>query len=343
MRLWNTVVGPTDGPMVDLGLDLGSSMTRVVGRSGEVVSLPTVVAFSNDLDGGDSETIGDSALQLLGRAPSGMHVVQPIHHGLPLEHEALERFVRVLYKRVHGRSAPRVVATVPQEATEVQRRALVDCLRKAGAADVTVLPSFVCAAIGSGIPLGEPKGHLLMELGAGRCGVTVLTANGGAIAKATSVGGFAMDEHIVRWGRSVAGALMSRADAAKVRESICAADPLAEMRARRLRVRSLATGAPIDLDITTRQAAEAIQPIIERLKQLLLEALAETPPELAADVLEHGMILCGGVARTRELDAVFRDCTGLPVIVSPEPEKSTIKGLQSIVSRRVALRDLLGQ
>jgi rod shape-determining protein MreB len=325
---------PSFGRQADLGIDLGTSHTRLVavGR-GLVVEAPTVVASQSGPRGREVVAVGAEARKMLGKTPAGTEVVRPVRGGVVADFDATEKLLRALFAQAGSRTLlrPRVLVCVPTSHTEVERRAVADAARSAGARDVVLVASPMAAAIGADLPVMEPVGSLIVEVGGGRTEVAVVSLGGLVISRSIRVAGDAMDEAITAWLRKEHGLLVGERTAEAVKHRAGCALPVEPPLITRIRGRDLAQSLPREVDISSTDVATALAEPVARIRETVLAVLQETPPELAADILHRGVILAGGGGRLRRLDHVLAEAIGLPVLQADEPMRATAKGAMRIL------------
>jgi rod shape-determining protein MreB len=322
---WRKPARPT------IALDLGSVSTRVVAAErGLVADLPSVVALQDGNDGRRAVAVGGKAHELLGRGVPGLRVVQPIRGGLIEDYEASEHLLRHALEQGGG-AAPRILVAVPFDATETERRALQSAARAAGAAEVEVVAAPLAAAIGAQLHVREPVGAMVVLVGGGRTEIAVVSLGGIVVRRSLRVAGEAMDAHLVAWLRRRHHVMVGAPTAERVKLDVGAARPTERPTQTRIRGRDLSTGAPVVLDVSSNDVADAVREPVERIRDAVLDALRETPPELCADVLASGVILVGGGARLAGLDLVLRDATGLPILHAEHPEHAVAHGLARLL------------
>lgn len=313
----------------DLAVDLGTSNTRLAVRGrGVVVDQPSVVATQSGARGQEVVAVGEEARRMLGRTPAGTHVVRPVRDGVVADFDATEKLLRALLKKVPGRGLmrPRLLVCIPSSTTEVERRAVTDSARAAGGRDVQLVATALAAAVGAGLPVSEPVGNLIIDVGGGRVEVAVTSLGGLVVRRSVPIAGDAMDEAIRAWLRESRGLQVGERTAEQLKRRIGSAIPVERPPTMRIRGRDLETGAPTELDVSANDLVEALQPVVGRIRDVVLEALRETPPELAADVVDRGALVCGGAARLNGLTDMLRDATGLPVLLADAPEQCVAQG-----------------
>ena len=323
------------GPMATLGVDLGSTTTRIVQRGeGVVQELPTVVAIQDDPSGRQAVAIGNEARQMLGRTQGAVRVVRPVRGGVIEDWDALELFLGKALEPWLGsrRKGPMVVLAVPTEATETERRALQASAQAAGCQGAHLVSSALAGAIGALLPVDAPSGSMLVGIGGGRTEVAVISLGGLVVRRTIRVAGEAMDAQLVQWLRRHHDLMVGPASSERIKIEVGGARPPARPLQVRIRGRDLSTGAPRVVDVQGADVAEAIREPVGRILEVVLDALRETPPELSADILDSGVILVGGAARLRDLDASLRDKTGLPFLLAEQPDRAVALGLATLLA-----------
>lgn len=313
-----------------IALDLGSSQVRAaVQGKGVVLQAPAVVAV--DRQTGQVLATGREAEALLERAPGKAVAVHPIRRGIPTDLTAAQALVRAILKEARGKHPvrPRLLLGVPAERSQVEARALVDLGLQAGARQVHLMAAPLAAARGAGLDPGRPQGLLLADVGEAVTDVAVLSLDRVVVGCSLPLGGRAWDEDLVRWARQTHGLLLGRRTARQVRETIGQVvgppegDPLS------VKGRCLDSGLPGSLSLAPAETAAALVPGAEQLLEGLRQVLARTPPELARDVAQTGLVLTGGGCRLRGLDRFLAQGLGLPVTRAEAPETCVITGLEA--------------
>ncbi len=328
----------------DLAVDLGSSTTRVALRgAGTVSSEPTVIAVRTDRKGRRTVVAsGDDAWPMLGRNPEDTRVVQPIRAGRIADYEAAEAFLLSLVRRVHNRNGwirPRMVVAVPHGASEMELRAVRDSCESAGAREVHLVPRPVAAAMGADLPIHQPSGYLLVDLGGGSTEVSVLSLSGVVTSASLPGGGEAMDELIVRWMADHHGLLIGRPTAERVKVELGSAFPGMSGETV-VKGRCIALGIPRAAVVSADEIHEALAPMILQIGALIRRTLEIVPPEIGSDIVDHGVVLTGAGARLRHLDAALRDLSGLPVVVAESPETAVVTGAGMLLETLDASRKM---
>lgn len=313
----------------DLAIDLGTSNTRVVMRGrGVVFEQPTAVAVRREAKGPEVVAIGKAARRMIGRTPANIEVVRPVRGGLIADFATADLLLKNVFKAVGARGLrkPRVLVCIPTDTTEVERRAVQECVRSAGAREVLVVATAMAAAIGCGIPVREPSASLVVDIGGGRTDVGIISLGGMVVRRSIAVAGQAFDAALVQWLRVNHALLASEATAEALKWRVGMAAHTDEVRSMRIRGRDLPTSAPREVDVTTQDTAEALVEPVQRIRDVVLDALRQAPPEVASDVHDRGLVLCGGGGELGWLDRVLSDATGLPVLRPDLPERGVAMG-----------------
>jgi rod shape-determining protein MreB len=320
----------------DLAVDLGTSFTRVhLRNSGRVCDEPTVVALNTDRDGRRRvAAFGAQARPMLGRTPDDIQAVQPIRRGRVADFEVAEALLLHLVRRVHGRNGwmrPRMVVAVPHHASDMEVRAVRDSCESAGARDVQLVPRPIAAALGARLPIHEPAGILVVDVGGGSTEVSVLSLSGVVSTRTVEGGGEGMDEAIIGWLQRWKGLLVGRPSAERLKIQLgSATDPEPDARAV-VKGRCLTRGVPRAESVTSEEIHQALIPHIDAIGDAVRAAIEDAPPELGSDIVDHGVVLTGGGARLRNLDRALRDRTGLPVVCADTPEHAVIDGVARVL------------
>jgi rod shape-determining protein MreB len=322
----------------DLAIDLGSASTRIfaVGR-GLVVDVPTRVAILEERDGRRRLlAVGAEARQMEGRNPADVRVLQPVQEGAIVDFEVVEVMLRHLMLQVQGRRlwvGPRVAIAVPHALTDVERRAVRESAEASGAREVHLVEQPLAAAIGAGLPVDEACGQLVLDVGAGHTSVSVLSLGGIVFSRRLRVGGDHLDEALVNHLREHHGLLIPMAAAEEVRRAIGSVMPGGPNPTAWVRGRHLDSGYPRAMELDANEVRIALQEPVQQLAEAVLHTLERTPPDLAADVAETGVVLTGGVAVLSGLDRAISRMAGLPVIVAEEPQLAVVRGAAEWVGR----------
>jgi rod shape-determining protein MreB len=305
----------------DMGIDLGTANTLVHVRGrGIVVREPSVVAI--DQERGKVLAVGDDAKRMVGRTPGRITAVRPLRDGVIADFDVTEVMLRHFIRRVHrGRTwlGPRVVIGVPSGVTEVERRAVEDAARSAGAWWPEILDEPMAAAIGAGLPVSEPGGNMIVDIGGGTSEVAVISLGGICTQESTRVAGDEVDLAISNYVRQEHGLFVGEATAEEIKIGIGAAFPRGDESEMEVRGRDTATGLPRSVQLTTGEIREAIEEPLSQIVEVVKSCLERTAPELSADIMSRGIVLAGGGALLRGTDQLISAETGIPVYVAEDP------------------------
>src|SRR5690242_11458721 len=310
----------------DLAIDLGTANTLVFDRKkGIVVNEPSIVAMRRD--SGEVEAVGSEAREMLGRTPEQITAIKPMKNGVIADFEAtsvmLSHFIRKA-NRFTRLMHPRIVIGVPSEITPVESRAVREACAKAS--EVHLVQQPVMAAIGAGLPIAEPVGNLIVDIGGGTTDVAVISLAGVVYAHSVRVAGNAMDDAIIEHVRRRHQLLIGERTAEEIKIEIGSASPLADAMSMEVGGRDLQRGIPATARITDSEIREALSPCVASLVGAVRVALEHTPPELSADICDQGVVLTGGGALLKNLDVHLRKETGLPVSIADDPLASVVLG-----------------
>lgn len=310
----------------DLAIDLGTANTLVyVKGKGIMLNEPSVVALLIKDGKKVPYAFGLQAKLMLGRTPHNIEAIRPLKDGVIADfkgaEEMIKHFIRVVHK---GRSlaGPMIVICVPSSSTAVERRAIQDAAMSAGARDVYLIEEPMAAAIGAGLPVNEPKGSMVVDIGGGTSEVAVISLGGIVYAKSTRVGGDVMDQAIINYIRKYHNLLVGDSTAEEIKKRIGSATLPPEGSdgdKTTIKGRDLMNGVPKEIELSTRQIAESLQEPVNAIRDAVHEALEKTPPELSSDIVERGIIVTGGGALLKNIDVLLRDSTGLPVFIAENP------------------------
>ncbi len=327
-----------------LGIDLGTA-TIVVYAAGRGIVLrePSVVAV--EMPGRRLLAVGEEARQMLGRTPGNIVAVRPLRSGVIADYTITRDMLAHLIRRACGRSAllfkPLVVICVPSGATNVEKRAALDAARAAGARDAIPIEEPMAAAIGAGLPISLPGGNMVVDIGGGTTDIAVISLGGIVVSDAVRVGGNDLDEHIIRHVRRVYNLDIGERTAENIKIQIGSAFPLEEELEVQARGRDVVTGLPRTVTVSSTEIREAMAPVVSRIVERVKAVLEATPPELAADIVERGIVLTGGGALLRGIDKVISIETGIPVRVAEDPVSSVAKGTGYVLQHAHKLRGRL--
>lgn len=308
----------------DMAIDLGTANTLVyVKGRGIVLDEPSVVAIIDK--GGKKQVlaVGNEAKQMLGRTPGNIEAIRPMRDGVIADFEVAEEMIKHFIRKVHNRRSfanPQIVVCVPSGSTAVERKAIQESALSAGARRVYLIEEPMAAAIGAGLPVTEPTGSMVVDIGGGTTEVAVLSLNGIVYSRSVRVGGDKMDDAIVGYIRRHHNLLIGESTAEHIKKEIGSASlpPDGNGLTLQIKGRDLMNGVPKEISISERQVAESLAEPVGQIIEAVKVALEATPPELAADIVDKGIVLTGGGALLRNLDSVLRDDTGLPVSIADE-------------------------
>jgi rod shape-determining protein MreB len=319
----------------DIGIDLGTANTLVHVRDrGIVISEPSVVAIETRTK--RVLAIGAEAKRMVGRTPANIVAVRPLRDGVISDFDVTEQMIKYFVHRVHDRVGliprPRMLLGIPSGVTEVEKRAVRDAAFNAGARWARLIEEPMAAAIGAGLPVAEPSGSLIVDVGGGTTEVAVISLGGIVISRSIRVGGDEMDQDIVSFARREFNLLVGERTAEDIKIAIGSAHP-GEFDERQvtLRGRDLLTGLPRSVEISADQVREAIEPSVQQIVDTIKDTIEETPPELVADIMDQGIVLAGGGALLQGLDRRVADATQMPVHVAEDPLTCVVRGTGKVL------------
>lgn len=315
----------------DLSIDLGTANTIIYVRGrGIVLDEPSVVAIRNHGAQKSVAAVGANAKRMLGRTPGNITAIRPMKDGVIADFEVTEKMLHNFIRRVHEKSffppAPRVLVCVPCKSTQVERRAIQDSAYGAGAREVYLIEEPMAAAIGAGLPVDEAHGSMVVDIGGGTTEIAIISLNGIVYAESVRVGGDRFDEAIVGFVRKEYGSLIGESTAERIKQEIGTAYLSDEILEIDVRGRNLAEGVPRSFTLNSEEILEALKDPLATIVNAVKSALEASPPELASDIAERGLVLTGGGALLRDLDRLISEETGLPVIVADEPLTCVARG-----------------
>jgi len=328
------------GLSTDLAIDLGTANTCVYapGR-GIVLNEPSIVAFNTVSS--QIEAVGSAAKEMVGRTPGNVVAIKPLRDGVIADFEAAERMLAYFVRKAHSRShwvRPRVVIGVPAEITQVERRAVQESALRAKASEVHLVDEAMAAAVGSGLPVTEPTGNMIVDIGGGTTDIAVISLAGIVYSKSVRVAGNEMDEAIIEYMKKTHSLLIGERTAEHIKIEIGSAAPVDPPLSLEVKGRHLAEGVPRTVNVTDDEIRLALADTVNVIVRAVRDALERTPPELAADVFERGIVLTGGGALLRGLDERLREDTQLPVIIAEDPLSSVVLGAGKMLDDRGLLR-----
>jgi rod shape-determining protein MreB len=311
-----------------------------------VLNEPSVVAIAENKGKKQVLAVGEEAKQMLGRTPGYIQAIRPLRDGVIADFEIAEDMIKYFIRKVHNRrsfAAPLVVICVPSGSTAVERRAIQESAEAAGARRVFLIEEPMAAAIGAGLPVTEPTGSMVVDIGGGTTEVAVLSLGGIVYAQSVRVGGDKMNEAIIAYIRRNHNLLVGESSAERIKEEIGSACPPEEGEGRTMEIkgRDLMNGVPKELTISERQIAESLAEPVSQIIEAVKSALEHTAPELAADIVDKGIVLTGGGALLSNMDYVLRYATGLPVSIADNPLSCVALGTGRVLEEMKKLRHVL--
>lgn len=305
----------------DLAIDLGTANILIyIKGKGIVCSEPSVVAINNDTK--EVLAVGSEAKSMLGRTPANIVAIRPMKDGVIANFEVTEKMLRYFIQKVNKRRSivrPRIVICVPSGVTQVEKRAVKDSAIQAGAREVYLIEEPMAAAIGSGLPIQEPCGNMIVDIGGGTTEVAVISLSGIVYANSVRVGGDEMDEAIVNYIKRKYNLLIGISTAEQIKIKIGSAFDLEENMNIEIKGRDLVNGIPKTIEVTDLEIREALEEAVSKIVEAVKVALEKTPPELAADIVDRGIVLTGGGALLKGIDKRLSAETGLPILISDDP------------------------
>lgn len=315
----------------DLAIDLGTATTLIYVKGKGIVSCePSVVAVARDARGDKRVlAVGREAKEMLGRTPGNIEAVRPLRDGVIADFEITAAMLRYFISRTHNRRSwvkPRIIICVPFGITEVEKRAVKESAESAGAREVFIIEEPMAAAIGAGLPITEPSGNMVVDIGGGTTEVAVISLAGIVYSQSVRVGGDKMDEAIVAYMKRKYNLAIGEQTAERIKVSIANAYAPEELLTMEVKGRDMVAGVPKTVVVNSDEMREALAEPINAIVEAVLLALERTPPELAADIVDKGVVLTGGGSLLKNIDVLLREETGLPVMVSDDPISAVVLG-----------------
>ena len=315
----------------DLSIDLGTANTLIYVRDKDIVlNEPSVVAVRTQGNQKTVAAVGHEAKRMLGRTPGSITAIRPLKDGVIADFQVTEKMLQHFIAKVHENNffppSPRVLVCVPCKSTQVERKAIKESAYGAGAREVFLIEEPMAAAIGAGLPVAEARGSMVVDIGGGTTEIAIISLNGIVYAESVRVGGDRFDEAIVSYIRRNYGSLIGDATAERIKIEIGCAYPGQEVREIDVRGRNLAEGIPRSFTLNSHEVLEALQESLSAIVQAVKSALEQTPPELAADIAETGMVLTGGGALLKDIDKLLSEETGLIVRIADDPLTCVARG-----------------
>ena len=329
----------------DLAIDLGTANTLIyVKGQGIVCNESSVVAVQKDFRGSRRVlAVGIEAKKMLGRTPGNIVAIRPLKDGVIADFETTEAMLRYFIHKVHNRRAlvrPRIVICVPNGITEVEKRAAKESAESAGAREVYLMEEPMAAAIGAGLPVTEPVGNMIVDIGGGTTEVAVISLAGIVFSRSVRVGGDKMDEAIIQYIKRKYNLLIGERTAELIKITIGSAYPGDEIQTMQIKGRDLVAGVPKTVELSDEEIRDSLLEPINQIVEAVRVALERTPPELASDIVDKGIVLAGGGALLRNLDVLLREETGLPVMVADDPLTAVVMGAGKALDELSLLREV---
>jgi rod shape-determining protein MreB len=328
----------------DLAIDLGTANTLVFAKGkGIVVNEPSIVAINKNT--GEIEAVGKEAKEMVGRTPGNIVAIRPMKDGVIADFKVTERMLNYFIQKAHGRKMlvhPRIVIGVPSEITQVEKRAVSESAYRAKASEVHLVEQAMVAAMGAGLPITEPQGNMIVDIGGGTTDVAVISLSGIVYSRSVRVAGNEMDDAIMNYLKRKYNLLIGERTAEQIKIQIGSAYPLDLPLTMEIKGRNLIEGVPKTVTVEDSEIREALAECIGTIMNAIRVALERTPPELSADISDHGIVLTGGGALIKNLDCRIREETGLPVSIAEDPLASVVLGTGRMLTdfkllRRIAI------
>jgi rod shape-determining protein MreB len=330
----------------DLAIDLGTANTLIyVKNQGIVCNEPSVVAVQqrNERGGKKVLAVGAEAKRMLGRTPGSIVAIRPLKDGVIADFEITEAMLRYFIQKVHNRRTlvrPRIIVGVPFGITEVEKRAVRESAESAGAREVYLIEEPMAAAIGAGLPITEPTGNMIVDIGGGTTEVAVISLSGIVFSRSVRVGGDKMDEAIAQFIKRKYNLLVGERTAELIKITIGSAYPADEVQTMEIKGRDLVAGVPKTVVITDEEIRDSLLEPINQIVEAVRLSLERTPPELASDIVDRGIVLAGGGSLLRNLDILLREETGLPVMMADDPLTAVVMGAGKALDEISLLREV---
>ena len=328
----------------DLAIDLGTASTLVyVKGKGIVADEPSVVAIRKDADGKKILAVGKEAKKMLGRTPANITTIRPMKDGVIADFDVTESMLKYFIQIVHNRKSfirPRIIISVPSGITPVEKRAVRESAELAGAREIYLIEEPMAAAIGAGLPVSEPVGSMIVDIGGGTTEVAVISLSGIVYSQSVKTAGDKMDEAIVQYVKRKYNLLIGERTAELIKITIGTAFPEKEIKTVDVKGRDMVTGIPKTMEISSEEVMGAITEPVNTIVEAVKNCLERTPPELASDIVDRGIILAGGGALLKNFDKLLREETGLPIIVAESPLTSVVIGCGMALDELDLLKDV---
>lgn len=327
---------------MDIGIDLGTASVLVyIKDKGIVINEPSVVAI--DMNTNKILEVGEEARKMLGRTPGNIVAIRPLRDGVISDFDITEKMLKYFIKKSVGNSIvkPRVIICVPSGVTEVEKRAVLEASMNAGSKKTYLIEEPVAAAIGAGLDITKPSGHMIIDMGGGTTDIAVISLGGIVVSRSIKIAGDKCDDAIVRYVRKKYNVMIGLRSAEELKISIGAAFPEEEERFMEVRGRNLVTGLPVNLTISSSDMLEALEETITTIADAVHSVLEKTPPELAADISEKGIVMTGGGCLIHGLDKLIAKRTGLDVTIAEDAVSCVAKGTGQSLEHMDVLKDSL--
>ena len=326
----------------DLAIDLGTANTLVYVRGrGIICSEPSVVVVRRDNK--KPIAVGMEAKEMVGKTPANIVTIRPMKDGVIADFDATEEMLKYFITKVHNRKSfisPRVIIGVPSGITQVEQRAVKDAAHASGAREVYLIEEPMAAALGVGLPVGEPSGNMIVDIGGGTTDVAIISLDGIVYSKAVRVGGDKMDEAIIAYIKRKYNLMIGDRTAEQIKIQCGSAYPTEKIPPMEVKGRDLISGIPKAINVTDEEVREALQESVVLILDTIKVTLENTPPELAADIVDRGIVLAGGGALLKGLDILIREHTGVPVIVPDDPLTAVVRGCGAMLDRLELLKKI---
>ncbi len=325
-----------------MAIDLGTANTCVYAKNeGIVINEPSIVAIITAT--GEVVAVGTEAKAMLGRTPNGISAIKPMKDGVIADFDVTEKMLAHFIKKAHSRNVwirPRIVIGVPSQITQVEKRAVKDSAHRAKASEVYLVEEAMAAAIGAGMPISEPAGNMVVDIGGGTTDIAVISLSGIVYNRAVRVAGNEMDEAIIQYIKRAYNLLIGERTSEQVKVEMGSAFPLDEPLSMEIKGRDLVKGIPKTITVSDTEIREALSETVNVILDAVRVALEQTPPELSADIVDRGIVLTGGGSMLKNLDKRLREETELPVAMAEDPLSSVVMGAGNMLSDFDLLRKI---
>ncbi|MBX3457252.1 MAG: rod shape-determining protein [Candidatus Paracaedibacteraceae bacterium] len=344
MKIFQRLMGALSA---DMAIDLGTANTLVYVRGrGIVLNEPSVVAIATSKGKKQVLAVGEEAKLMVGRTPGNIQAIRPLKDGVIADFEVAEEMIKHFIRKVHNRrsfAAPQIIICVPSGSTAVERRAIQESAESAGGRRVFLIEEPMAAAIGAGLPVTEPTGSMVVDIGGGTTEVAILSLGGIVYATSVRVGGDKMDEAIISYIRRTHNLLIGESTAEKIKKEIGSAtvDTDSKNTTMSIKGRSLLNGVPLEVEINQAQIADSLSEVVAAIVQGVKTALENTAPELSADIVDRGIVMTGGGSQLKNLDRVLAKATGLPVFLAENPLDCVVNGTGRALEEMNTLQSVL--